>query len=227
MISLISLQGTGVPVTRADVLHVLGASPTSEPVVVNVGDMVVSQDPSDVLVTYSLGSCLGVAVYDPLARVGGLIHCKLPLSCNHPVKAAQNPCIFVDTGMTVFLNALFARGLRRNRAVVSVAGAAQNARLKESFPIGKNNCVVLRKILWKNEILISAGDLGGTGSRNLWLNMANGKVVVSSQGGQEPGPGSAAPFSIVVESPSRWAGTDGVGVSGSRRGYGIQCPDRG
>ena len=55
--------------------------------VVGVADMKVSRACADVLVTYSLGSCVGVTMYDPRIRVGGLIHCMLPFSTIDPEKA--------------------------------------------------------------------------------------------------------------------------------------------
>ena len=56
--------------------------------VVGIAQMKVSADPGDELVAYALGSCLGVAVHDPVARVGGLLHAMLPLSSYEPPRAA-------------------------------------------------------------------------------------------------------------------------------------------
>ena len=61
--------------------------------------MKLSTNEGDVLVTYSLGSCLGLSLWDPVAHVGGLIHCMLPLSKIDPVKAKTNPYMFTDTGL--------------------------------------------------------------------------------------------------------------------------------
>ena len=55
--------------------------------VVSVADMKVSANPGDTLVTYALGSCLGITVYDPVAHVGGMLHVMLPLSTINPAKA--------------------------------------------------------------------------------------------------------------------------------------------
>ena len=55
---------------------------------VDISDMKVSTNPEEILVTYSLGSCVGVVLYDPVVRVGGMIHCMLPLSRIDPEKAA-------------------------------------------------------------------------------------------------------------------------------------------
>ena len=67
--------------------------------IVGVGDMKVSSDPADVIVTHALGTCLGIVVHDPVARVGGMLHVMLPTSTINPDKARLNPYMFVDTGV--------------------------------------------------------------------------------------------------------------------------------
>ena len=67
--------------------------------VVGVADMKVSNDQEQMLVTYSLGSCIGVAIYDPVARVGGMLHYMLPESSLDRRKAQKNPSMFGDTGI--------------------------------------------------------------------------------------------------------------------------------
>src|SRR5262245_51470130 len=63
--------------------------------VVGVADMVVSNDAGSEIVTYSLGSCLGITVYDPAKKVGGLLHLMLPDSSIDSEKAVKAPFMFV------------------------------------------------------------------------------------------------------------------------------------
>ena len=151
-------------------------------VVVDIADARVSNDPSDVLVTYSLGSCVGLTLYDPQECIGGLIHCMLPLSKIDPAKAAAAPAIFTDTGVMALLQAMFDLGASRRRLIAKVAGAAALMDEKVMFKIGERNFTVLRKILWKNDILIAAEETGGTIARSLYLYMDTGKTVIKSQG---------------------------------------------
>src|SRR4051794_4616024 len=65
-------------------------------IVVDVGDLKVTNVPEAILATYALGSCVGVSVYDPHARVGGLLHCQLPASSMSPDRATQRPALFAD-----------------------------------------------------------------------------------------------------------------------------------
>lgn len=145
---------------------------------VGISDMKVSDNESDILVTHSLGSCIGLSLYDPEIRVGGLVHCMMPVSKLDPVKAAANPLMFTDTGVTALLKAVFDRGANRKRLIVTVAGAASLLDDKGFFKIGEKNHTILRKILWKNDILISEEDVGGNIVRTMYLYMNTGKTVI-------------------------------------------------
>lgn len=145
--------------------------------------MVVSKDVSDEIITYALGSCLGITAYDPVAKVGGLLHVMLPLSAIDPGKASERPCMFVDTGLPRLFLESYKLGAKKNRMIVKVAGGANlHSANNDPFQIGKRNFVILRKMLWKNSVLLRAHDVGGNCSRSMSLNMANGSVSVRSNG---------------------------------------------
>lgn len=152
--------------------------------VIGIAEMMVSNQPEDVLVTYSLGSCVGLTLYDPAARVGGMIHCMLPLSKIDPPKAAANPSMFTDTGVAALLQAVFDLGADRRRLVAKVAGAASLLDEKGLFKIGERNHTVLRKVLWKNSIQVAGEEVGGNSSRTLYLHMDTGRTMLKS-GGQQ------------------------------------------
>lgn len=146
--------------------------------VVSISDACVSNRPDDILITYSLGSCIGVAVYDPVSRVGGLIHYMLPLSKINPSRAEQRPAMFADTGVPMLLNDLLAMGASKDRLVIKVAGGAEMMDDHHVFNIGERNLVMLRKILWVNNLLIHGQHVGGARARTLLLDIATGRVVV-------------------------------------------------
>jgi chemotaxis protein CheD len=151
-------------------------------VVVDIADMAVSSDAADVLVTYSLGSCLGISIYDPVVRAGGLIHCMLPLSTVDGEKAKTKPYMFVDTGVTLLLQELFNRGVTKANAIVKVAGGASMLDKQGLFRIGERNMTVFRKIMWKNGMLIKAVDVGGEITRTVRLEIATGRFLIKSEG---------------------------------------------
>lgn len=147
--------------------------------VVSVGDMKVGTA-DDLLVTHALGSCLGLMIYDPSARVGGLLHAMLPLSKINPEKARANPFMFVDTGVPRLFRAVYDLGGRKDRLSVKAAGCGRPLSNNEMFKIGERNHTVLKKILWKNSVLLEAEDVGGTASRTVHFQLADGRVVISS-----------------------------------------------
>ena len=149
---------------------------------VGIADMYVSNLPGDEIITHALGSCLGVAVYDPTVNIGGLVHLMLPLSKLYREKAAANPLMFVDTGIPTFFKKLYDLGASKDNVVVKVAGGAHVLDAGSHFKIGERNYTVLRKILWKNDMLIASEEVGGTDSRTMALFIGDGKVLIKSNG---------------------------------------------
>ncbi|MBN1435483.1 MAG: chemotaxis protein CheD [Sedimentisphaerales bacterium] len=150
-------------------------------IVVNISDARVSNDPVDELITYSLGSCIGVAVYDPVKQVGGLLHYQLPNAGGDP-KQVKNPLMYADTGLKYLIDKMLSLGVNKKQLKVKIAGGAQIMNDAKTFQIGKRNYAAVRQILWKNGIFIDAEDVGGKYARNLSLRIADGFVEVKSQG---------------------------------------------
>jgi chemotaxis protein CheD len=149
---------------------------------VGVADMKVSNDPDVTLVTHSLGSCIGLAVYDPAVRVGGILHYMLPESELDTNKARENPLMFADTGIPILFRYCYKLGAIKGRMIVKVAGGSQIMDASGVFNIGKRNYAALRKILWRNHVLIDAEDIGGTVNRTMWLSVATGKLSLNISG---------------------------------------------
>ena len=155
-------------------------------VVIGVADLNCSSDPNAELVTYALGSCIGVTIYDPEVKVGGMLHFMLPSSKTNPDKAASNPAMFADTGVPALFNAAYDLGAKKERLIVCAAGGAEVITDDEHFKIGSRNRTILRKLFWKNNILLSADDTGGNISRTLTLNMSDGSISIRSKGKSTP-----------------------------------------
>jgi len=150
--------------------------------VVGVADMKVVRGAGEMIVTHALGSCLGIAIHDPVAQVGGILHVMLPNASVSPEKAEKNPFMFVDSGTPEFFKAAYAAGAVKERLTVKVAGGASLGNGEDFFAIGKRNMVVLRKLFWKNGILIAAQDVGGHSSRTMHLDVGTGRVWLQSAG---------------------------------------------
>jgi chemotaxis protein CheD len=157
-------------------------APPRKTLVVGVADMVVSNDSSAEIVTYSLGSCLGVTVYDAVKKIGGLLHLMLPDSKIDSAKAMSAPFMFVDTGLPRLFHAAYNLGADRSRLMVKVAGGAQLLDQQGIFNIGARNFTALTKLLEQNGLKAHATDTGGLSSRTLRLDLTNGNVSIRTPG---------------------------------------------
>ncbi len=151
-------------------------------IVVQMSDAKVSSDPSSVLVTHSLGSCIGVCLYDAAIGLAGLLHYQLPSSTLSPEKAAEQPHMFADTGLGELLRMMNSRGGQNERITVKLTGGSEMLNDAKLFSIGRRNYTAIRKVLWQNGMLISGEDVGGDAPRTVFLNVADGSVTIKSNG---------------------------------------------
>ncbi len=151
-------------------------------ITVNVSDVRTSKQLDDIIVTHSLGSCIGVCLYDPVANVAGMLHYQLPSASIDAGKAAQRPAMYADTGMELLMNEMFALGAQKQRLKVIVAGGASMMEDLASSSIGKKNQTAIRKIIFQQGLFIHSQDLGGTMPRTIYLNVSTGEVTIKSGG---------------------------------------------
>ena len=152
--------------------------------VVGISDFKVSSNPAESMITYALGSCIAVAVYDPAVKVGGLLHFMLPDSALDAAKAKETPAMFADTGIPLLFKSCYQLGAEKKRMVVKVAGGASILDESNSFRIGQKNIMAMRKLFWCNNVLIDAEDTGKNVNRTVRLDMRTGKVFIKRAGGQ-------------------------------------------
>ncbi len=153
--------------------------------VVGVADLKVSAVPGERLITYALGSCLGIVIYDPVASVAGMLHVMLPTGTIDAQKMQEKPAMFVDSGVPLLFKECYKLGAKKERIVCKVAGGAHAGASEEAdrFQIGKRNMIALRKLLWKNGVLVQAHDTGGIQtSRTMWVEVASGDVTLKING---------------------------------------------
>lgn len=148
-----------------------------------ISDLKVSNNPDDVLITYALGSCISVAIYDPKVKVGGLLHFMLPDSTLDANKAKEKAAMFADTGIPLLFKSCYAIGAEKKRIIVKVAGGASILDDGNYFRIGQKNITAMRKIFWHNNVLIDAEDTGRNCNRTVRLELASGRCLVKSSEG--------------------------------------------
>ena len=161
-----------------------GAPAPKKKLVVGMGDLMVGNDPTAQLVTYSLGSCVGIAIYDPVAKVGGLLHAMLPDSTINPERAATRLFMFVDTGLPALFHAVYALGGAKQRMTVKLVGGAEFLDGKKIFNIGRRNVEAALAMLARNGVSVAGSETGGHESRTVKLDMANGDFTLDIPGRQ-------------------------------------------
>jgi chemotaxis protein CheD len=149
---------------------------------VQVSDAVVSADAADTIVTYSLGSCIGVALYDPVAKVGGLLHYQLPSAAMDAARAAREPCMFADSGLAHLTAAMERAGAAKARVKAKLAGGAAMIDDPAGFNIGKRNYAAIRKALFQHGLFVDGEDVGGAVPRTVYLRVADGALAVRAGG---------------------------------------------
>ena len=151
-------------------------------IVVGMAELKVAEAP-DKLVTYGLGSCVGVTLYDPLRRIGGMVHVMLPDSSLYA--GHNNKAKFMDTGIAELLNVMAAAGASKVGLRAKVAGGAHMFGLTHEtdiIKVGLRNGEMAARILEKYRIPIMARELGGTFGRTIILDTADGSLQIRTVG---------------------------------------------
>lgn len=151
-------------------------------ITVNISDMQASADRNSFLITHSLGSCIGLVAYDARAGAGALLHFQLPDSTTHGRRGQENPLMFADTGIPIFLDKLYALGAHKTRLVVGMFGGANMLDDEELFKIGTKNARATKKVLWQHAISVMHEDVGGHSSRTVTLEIATGTIGLRRDG---------------------------------------------
>ena len=149
-------------------------------VVIGVADCHVTGDTANVLVTYALGSCIAVSIYDPVARVGGLLHFMLPEAPANAAQAGKSPYMFADSGIPMMFREAYGKGAQKRRLRVRVAGGATIMDDQSVFNIGQRNCLAMRKIFWRAGVIVHAEETGGKSARTMRFEIASGRIFLKS-----------------------------------------------
>jgi chemotaxis protein CheD len=150
-------------------------------IVVGVADLAVARESQGQLITYALGSCIGLSVYDPVAKVGGLLHYMLPQPAETADAKALKPAMYATTGIPLLLKKVTELGAQQSRLICCAAGGAEILEGAAMMAIGKRNRTILRKAMWKAGIALAAEDSGGNIARTMSLDLARGEVRIRTR----------------------------------------------
>ena len=151
---------------------------------VGIADMKMARG-DGALITYALGSCIGVCLYEPRIRLAALVHIMMPLNMETNRK---NPPKYADTGIRETLRKMEEQGAMRSQIVAKIAGGAKMFDVPGSGNlgnIGQRNIESAHLVLRKEGIRLLREDVGGNVARTLLFDAQNGQAVVRSFGKPE------------------------------------------
>ena len=152
-------------------------------ITIGIADMKMAQN-SGMLITYALGSCIGICLYDQKIKLGALIHIMLPLNME---PGRKNTMKYADTGIRETLKMMEAKGASRSRITAKIAGGAKMFEIKGGSlsNIGQRNIDSVKLNLKKEGIRLLKEDVGGTVARTLLFDVNTGLACIRSYGRKE------------------------------------------
>ena len=149
-------------------------------IIVGIGEMAVADRSDDVIVTYALGSCVAVCLFDPVSHVAAMLHFLLPESSINARRAIAQPAAFGDTGIPLLVDTAVRRGLKKTRSSVRLVGGAMVANNPGAPATGHRNVLAARSILWRLGLFIGGQDVGGGEARTVHFAAGDGRLLVVS-----------------------------------------------
>ncbi|WP_138202714.1 chemotaxis protein CheD [Haloimpatiens lingqiaonensis] len=149
---------------------------------IGIADLNVASSPNR-LITIGLGSCIGIALYDNISKIGGLAHIMLPNS--KQFSNVTNPAKFADLAIPMLVNSMKSKGAREKNLRAKIAGGASMFNFSDKsmiMDIGNRNSQQVIETLNQMSIPIISQDIGGNKGRTMILYTENGKVEIKTVG---------------------------------------------
>ena len=152
---------------------------------VRMGELALSSNPGDVLVSIGLGSCIGLALFDSRRGIAGLAHIMLP-GGNGARGLEGGPAKYADSAVPGLVDQLVGLGaMRAQLEAVLVGGAQMFAGGGSGLDIGARNDEATRRLLEEAGIPIRATATGGTSGRTIRVHVSPAGVTAKEVGGRE------------------------------------------
>lgn len=149
---------------------------------VGIADYKIAREPVK-LITLGLGSCVGVSLFDPVTKLGGLLHVMLPDSTQF--NNVNKPAKFADLGIPLIVKEMQSKGASISRLQAKLVGGAQmfsGLDDKMTLNIGQRNADKSRDVLKKMGIRILVEEVGGNRGRTMILDTHTGQVIIRTLG---------------------------------------------
>ena len=148
--------------------------------IVGIADMKMAQK-GERLITYALGSCIGICLYDPQIKLAAMVHIMLPINME---AGRKNTFKYADTGIRETLNQMVAKGAVKGRITAKIAGGARMFEVNGGTlgSIGERNSESVHQVLRRENIRLLWEDVGGKVARTMEFDSATGNGIIRSYG---------------------------------------------
>lgn len=148
----------------------------SRVITVGMADCKTAKAP-DTLATIGLGSCIGICIYDPVLRLGGMVHIMLPSVGGN---LGKDPAKYADSGLELLLKEVLGMGAAKIRLKAKIAGGAQMFAFPGSpvLKIGERNAEAVEQGLKKHGVHLIAAEVGGTFGRTIYFDVGTGALRI-------------------------------------------------
>ena len=155
----------------------------NDKITIGIADMKMAKG-SGMLITYALGSCIGICLYDAQVKLGAMIHIMLPLNME---AGRKNTMKYADTGIRETLKMMEAKGASRSRITAKIAGGAKMFEISGGSlgNIGQRNIESVHMHLKREGIKLLKEDVGGSVARTLLFDVSTGTGCVRCYGRPE------------------------------------------
>jgi len=147
---------------------------------VGIADMKISQSPKG-LISYALGSCVGICIIDRVKKVAGMVHIMLPTNNNSEDK--KNTFKYADTGIPEMVKQMESMGCMKGRMTAKIAGGAKMFEIKGNSSIGnigERNVIATKEVLNKLNIKLISHDVGENYGRTIIFDSETGNLTIKS-----------------------------------------------
>ena len=148
--------------------------------IVGIADMKMAQK-GERLITYAMGSCIGICLYDPQIKLAAMVHIMLPINME---AGRKNTFKYADTGIRETLNQMVAKGAMKGRITAKIAGGARMFEVSGGTlgSIGQRNSESVHQVLRRENIRLLWEDVGGKVARTMEFDSATGNGIIRSYG---------------------------------------------
>ena len=147
--------------------------------IIGIGEYSVSNNPSEIIKTFALSSCVAITAYCPQKKAAGMVHVALPAYAGNEVPSKCG--YYAPSGIAALIGELYMKyGCKKEELIIQIYGGANSIIENDIFKIGEKNISAVVEILSDLGLAVQKAEVGGFVSRTVELHVATGEVNIST-----------------------------------------------